>query len=165
VDDLQGRSKYPDPPLWHAAQVTPTTLRFTRIEDVMCLVHDDRNPAVEDWRLYVEALTAGVVDQGVARLLVVSRGGGPNAAQRKALVDSLGSHATKFATAVCSSSPIARGITTALGWLTPARITGFAYDDRRRALDFLAVPAARQAGVLIAVEASISSLAAARAAA
>jgi len=143
-----------------------TTLRFLRVDDVMCLIHDERDPAPEDWRVYVAALATALAEHGVRKLLVVSAGGGPNAAQRKLLVDAivpaLGGDIRALKTAVCTSSPLARGITVALGWLSSASLTGFGYDERRQALDFLAVAVSRQRVVLLAVAGEIDALAAQR---
>jgi len=57
---------------------------------------------------------------------------------------------------------MARGITVALGWLSAASLTGFAFDERRGALDFLAVPVGQQPRVLLAVAAELEALAISR---
>jgi hypothetical protein len=143
------------------------TLRFTRIDDLTCLVHDERNPAADDWKAYVQAFAEVLRVHGVRKLLVVSRGGGPNAAQRKHLVSdivpAMGGDAKALKTAVCTSSPVARGITVALGWLSSTNLTGFGYDDVHRALDYLEVPVARHPPVLREVANQITALARSRA--
>jgi hypothetical protein len=145
---------------------TTSTLRFTRLEGLMCLIHDDRQPSMEDWKVYVQALVEAVSEHAVRRLLVVSRGGGPNAAQRKLLVrdivPALGGEAWALRTAVCTSSPLARGITVALGWISTGNLTGFGYDERRRALEFLEIPIDRHAAVLAEIKAQIGRLEGAR---
>jgi len=142
------------------------TLRCFRVDALMCLVHDEREPTSDEWGFYVRELVRAVTEHDVRKLLVVSQGGGPNAAQRKQLVTSLRPplnwDVRALKTAVCTSSPLARGITVALGWLSTTNITGFGYEDRRRALDFLGLPVSLHAPVLIAVDAQVGALAKAR---
>src|SRR5512147_1959684 len=114
----------------------PSAMRYARVGVTMLSVHDHRDPSDADWTEYVEAYEAAARDHGVRGLLAVSRGGGPNARQRKHVVDRLGRYGY-IKTAVCSSSAIARGITTAIGWLTPAQLKGFGYAERDAALAWL----------------------------
>ena len=83
----------------------------------MVLVLDRRDPTPEDWSTWIEAYSTAGVEHGVRGLLVVSKGGGPNARQRKELIAGvvarLGAAAEEYTTAVCGNSPIVRGITAA----------------------------------------------------
>lgn len=68
------------------------------------------------------------------RFLVESRGGGPDAKQRKTLAETLRNADTRVA--VMTDSIVARGILTALAWLgLPQR--GFALHDLRAASEYL----------------------------
>lgn len=77
-------------------------------------------------------------------MFVVSRGGGPNAVQRREIISALFAKlgaAAQMTTAVCSDSPLARGITKAIGWMTSEQdLRSFGYQERQRALTFLKVP-------------------------
>jgi hypothetical protein len=115
------------------------------VDTTIILVLDRRNPSPREWSTWVEAYCGAVLEHGVRRLLVVSRGGGPNARQRKELiagvVTAVGAAAEDISTAVCGSSPIVRAITAAFGWLSGApRMKSFGSEARREALAFLKVP-------------------------
>jgi hypothetical protein len=69
-----------------------------------------------------------------SRFLVETRGGGPDAKQRKVLAEAMKGEDTRVA--VMTDSLLARGILTALAWLgLPQR--GFAMDDLRAAGPYL----------------------------
>ena len=133
-------------------------LRYTRVGTTMVLVHDERDPTDEDWAEYVEVYREGAFEHGVSKLLVISAGGGPNARQRRAVLTALAGKEGTIRTAICSSSAMARGITTAIGWMTPAQLRSFGYEDRHAALDYLEVPAAKHADILQKVRALIDDL-------
>src|SRR5262249_27181347 len=80
--------------------------------DLFVVVHRAKPPTDEEWTDYLESWRP--LDMGNMRTLVFTDGGGPNPAQRKAATEALGGKSSL--TAVVSSSPLIRGIVTALGW-------------------------------------------------
>lgn len=107
----------------------------------MVLVHGLEPPDDAAWDAYVESLAT--TDK--RRVLVVSDGPGPNAAQRQRMVERLGDHETP--TAVVSGSLTVRGIVTALSWFG-ANIRGFSSSELDGALDYLQVPESERPAVL-----------------
>ena len=73
----------------------------------------------------------------VRALLVVTDGGGPNAAQRKVIVEAYGP--APVPVAICSSSRAARAIVTAISWFYPQPMRSFERSDIPRALQFLGI--------------------------
>ncbi len=84
------------------------------------LVHSAVTPGTQEWAGYVERL-ASYNPTGPRTLLVVTAGGAPNAAQRRALFK-LGYD--EFVVAVITGSMFHRGIITAIGW-GGAKIRGY----------------------------------------
>jgi hypothetical protein len=122
-----------------------TTLRFGRIETTMLLVCGEQNPSDEDWSEWIDAYTNAAVEDGVRNLLVLSRGGGPNARQRKQLiatmVNGVNDEVDRFRTAVCGDAAAVRVITSAIGWLSGApHMKSFGYEEREKALRYLGTP-------------------------
>ncbi|HET8935016.1 MAG TPA: hypothetical protein VFN67_16320 [Polyangiales bacterium] len=105
---------------------------MARSERVFTLVYGVNAPTAEEWarclRLFRER--AGCE----SRFLVETRGGGPDAKQRKVLAEVMRDQDTRVA--VMTDSIVARGILTALAWLgLPQR--GFALNDLRAASEYL----------------------------
>lgn len=139
--------------------MTTTTLLFERVGLLALLVHDERDPSAADWSQWVQFYATATREHNVRDLLVLSRGGGPNSRQRtevvNALVGCLGPGAMRLRTAVCTDSRLARGITTAIGWLYPMRhLRSFGHDQEQRnlALDFLQVAPGLRPAVLSTAE-------------
>lgn len=137
------------------------TLRFAKVHDTAVLAHGDTTPSDSDWTAWVQAYS-GYLREGVRELLVVTSGGGPNAAQRKQLTHAINAFdrevAPKLRTAICSSSSLARGIMTAIVWLTRAPLRGFDFNARTEALDYLQTPQPDRADVLAAAEREYQAL-------
>lgn len=99
-------------------------------------VHSEHAPSDADWELLLEmAREHGADGKGC---LVVSAGGAPNAAQRRALASL--PHVAKVPTAVVTPSVFARGAVTALGWLGNS-IRAFAPDALDAAMGYAGVAA------------------------
>jgi hypothetical protein len=76
-------------------------------------------------------------------LLVHSGRGGPNAKQRAQIIAAY--QGSGVGTAVCASSALARGITTAIGWLYGTNLMrSFPSEQLRQAMDHLNIPSSRQ---------------------
>ena len=120
----------------------------------MVLVCGSSNPSDEDWTTWTRAYSRAAAEHGVRSLFVVSRGGGPTARQRKEVITMLmEAHMNpvleEFRTAVCSSSPMARAITSAIGWLAGAPgMRSFGNEQRDEALEYLGVPPEERSEIL-----------------
>jgi hypothetical protein len=114
---------------------------FRILGDVHIVVAGSEPPTNQDWDRYLEAVRAEekkLADFRNMRTLVFSDGGGPNAAQRKAVSEFLKGRTTPVA--IITGSTIMRGIVTALAWFNP-ETKAFAPDDVGSALAFLKIPA------------------------
>ncbi|MEZ4307331.1 MAG: hypothetical protein R3F14_04710 [Polyangiaceae bacterium] len=93
---------------------------FKILGNLHILVAGPNPPTDAEWHTYVEAVKAEEhrgLDLTEMRTLVITDGGGPNAAQRKMVNDVLRGRTTRVATV--SGSPFFRGIVTALTWFNP----------------------------------------------
>jgi hypothetical protein len=132
---------------------------FAFVSDVLVAVHGDQPPSSSEWRRYLAAC-ANASDKVRANVVVTS-GGGPNAAQRAELSNL--PNLMTFPTAVVSSSIVVRGIVTAISWLGK-RIKAFSPADIDSACRYLALTAETKPKVLLAVRAMQTELGHARAA-
>src|SRR4051812_35792692 len=107
-------------------------MAISRSDRVYALVYGAGAPTDEEW-LHCLALCRERAG-GDSRFLVETRGGGPDAKQRKVLADALKGEDARVA--VMTDALLARGILTALAWLgLPQR--GFALHDLRAAGAYL----------------------------
>jgi len=121
-------------------------MTFVKEGDLLILVHNKTNPTPEAWAAYCQAIKTYLASGDAVRvLLVVSEAGGPNAKQRREVIEAFGS--TQPLTAVCSNSALARGITTAIAWLFPKLMMSYRYEDVVAALDGLGVPRDKHVGI------------------
>lgn len=110
------------------------TFLFERHERWVLLVHGSDPPGDAEWQEYVEALRDLERRKGVG-VVVLTDGVGPNALQRKMITE------FSMRSAVVTSSRVARGMVTALGWIGVA-IKAFAPEQFVDALAALDVPEA-----------------------
>jgi len=137
--------------------MTTATLRYELVGTTMVLAHTQRDPSAREWSAWLQELAAAIRAHGVRAAFVVTRGGGPNGVQRaeaiRVLTEALGDAVAEMKVAVCSDSPIARGITTALLWTSRhSGLKMFAYDERPEALAFLGVPEEQRFDILSLAE-------------
>lgn len=104
--------------------------------ELFVVVHPDRPPTDDDWTAYIRSWHP--LDMGRMRTLVFTDGGGPNAAQRKLANQALRGRSSL--TAVVSSSPMVRGIVTALSWFNP-KIKAFSPEEALEAFYYLGMRA------------------------
>jgi hypothetical protein len=122
------------------------TMLFERVEDVLVLVHGLEEPTDSEWDPYVRFAEAGQRSaKPLIGLLVSTLGGAPNAGQRKAIVAV--SHIRPIPTCVCTDSMIARGVVTAIRWLTDAPMYGLRLDEVGEALQIMKVPPHQHANI------------------
>lgn len=119
-------------------------VRFDRLsDDLVLLVVGKRCPTDPEWQAWLDFSDIG--EQRNPRVIVYSEGGGPDAAQRRALAKAMRKY-PRVKVAVLIDSVIGRGIVTALGWLY-GNHAAFATGEVDRALVYLRLPAA--AAVLV----------------
>jgi DNA-binding LacI/PurR family transcriptional regulator len=110
----------------------------------LVVVHGKTHPSDKDWELYLDALrrNADVIDSQ----LVVTEGGSPNSAQRKASLELAAGHeAPAPPTAVVTSSVLARGAVKALSWIMKDRIRAFSRAEFDEACVFIGASAKKAA--------------------
>ena len=110
----------------------PKTLAFRTVDNKgsVFVVVGPTTPAESEWNLLVEAHRR----ERHQRTLVVTAGGGPTAAQRKAILDVSGGKG--LPAAILTDSVMVRGIVTALSWFVP-RVRAYPPDDLQGALAHL----------------------------
>jgi hypothetical protein len=132
---------------------TLDTLAFARSDTTRLLILGPRDPTPSDWAAWVQAYTRSAVEHDVRSLLVVSEGGGPNANQRRELMEDLARGlgpdvGDSFKTAICTDAPSARFITAALGWLYAMQgMKVLGYRQRRDGLLYLGVEESRHPAI------------------
>jgi hypothetical protein len=132
------------------------TMQVDRVGGLLIVAHGRANPSDEEWNEHMAVTeTARYKFRAV---LVTSLGGGPNAGQRKTLLDLAGGQT--YLTCICTDSIVARGVITAFNWLSPAPMHALPYDQIERALEVLEVPVGERAEVKQAVARLHAALAA-----
>ena len=110
----------------------PTVL-YRNVGSLVILVHGEEPPSQAEWTTYIGVLVP-LVRRG-ARVLVITDGVGPTAAQRELMNRYLEG---PVRTAVVTAASFARGIVTVLSWFNPG-IRAFAPAQLSDALDYLQV--------------------------
>jgi hypothetical protein len=117
----------------------PRTLAFRTIENGTAIVAVGPNtPDDADWAQLVEAMKK----DRHQRTLVVTAGGGPSAAQRKAILDASGGKG--LPAAILTDSVVVRGIATAISWFVPD-VRAYPPGDLQSALDHLKITTPQRA--------------------
>lgn len=133
------------------------------IGDVLIAVHTSSPPNEEEWQAYLKLVHhAGSTkggDMSRIRSLVVTDGGGPNAAQRKELTEVLQKlRGWKDSPgAVVSASPVVRGIVTVLNWFNMS-IKTFSPDRMEDAFQWLHISEDEAPRIMLEIRAMRSSL-------
>jgi hypothetical protein len=111
------------------------TLRYERSGQTLVIVHTSEAPSDEDWDSWLERM--GQFDY--ENILIVSRGGGPTARQRRKTNKFwLGKKVPKFA--LVTNSRFVIGIVRAFNWFLDDQLRPFHPDDYGQALDYIEVP-------------------------
>lgn len=115
-----------------------------RVGNIIIAVHNKEAPDNETWNSFIEiTLATGRAngnDLSNVRQLVVTEGGGPNAAQRKAVdIASNSMNGKKVSVAVVTGSPVVRGIVTVFNWFN-LHLRVFTPDEMDKALQYLRIP-------------------------
>lgn len=125
------------------------TMMFRHVAGIAVVVHTADEPSETDWRAYYDFCMD--LPKGCDRYLVRSKGGGPNAKQRKETNDILKARGTPNSTvAVVTDDVIGRGIVTALSWFNP-KIRAFAPPELNLALKYLGLTPVESAQVTMEI--------------
>jgi hypothetical protein len=99
------------------------------------LVHHSAEPPTnEEWNGLMVLTEQAMRAHGSLKVLVLTDGGHPSAAQRAALIKAYGTGTIH--TAILTPSMVVRTVTTALQWWNP-EIVAFSPDDLPKAIEFL----------------------------
>jgi hypothetical protein len=105
------------------------TMWFDRVGELHILVHGTATPAAGEWLEHVARYRSDLAANNPPKaFLVVSAGGGPNSMQRKQVI-AVAPEKDDMPVVICSSSAMARGITTALRWISKVPYYSFEYDE------------------------------------
>lgn len=125
------------------------TMAFTLYQSLLVAVHTKDNPTEEEWDAYVEF---GRKHMGnYTSSLVVSEGGGPNAAQRGMMNDLLEANHFTGKVSVVTLNRLVRGIVTAISWFNP-NIKAFTTVQLPTAIEYLEVPKAQHDGLMAEIK-------------
>ena len=104
----------------------------------LVVVHGATHPSDADWEIYLEALRRN--KDVIEAQLIVTDGGSPNSAQRRASLD-VAAGGPVPPTAVVTSSVLARGVVAALSWFMKDRILAFRPNEFDDACAFIGATA------------------------
>jgi hypothetical protein len=109
-----------------AAEGSMKSLAFARgsraDRPYLVLIHTAAEPDAVEWQMYITAVRGLLSKQpGLVRTFVATDGGGPNAAQRKALADVIHLGPGDLLTHVFTTSTLIRSVVTAFRWLAGSR--------------------------------------------
>ena len=105
----------------------------------MVTVHTDAPPSEAEWDAYLHDITLALQRGRVSGIVVFTRGGGPTSTQRIRYARVLERLNVVVPCAVVTDSAVARGIVTAIAWLTGKHIAAFPSAEIRYALGFAGV--------------------------
>jgi hypothetical protein len=108
------------------------TLRFAKMDDLLLIVHAPVDPDPREWRVMIEESRARAF--GCRRVLVFGSNARLTASQRSELADFVKRQDVKVAVLV--DSAMARGMVTALGWVT-GKYRAFPSGDIEAAVAYL----------------------------
>jgi hypothetical protein len=128
--------------------------------EAFVVVHDDAPPSDSDWRAWLREYSASIAAGKTRVLVVFSSGGAPTTAQRKDLLALLHQTESPPTTVMITSSAVARGVITAVGWFIREehRAHAFRPDEEESAYTFLKLDAATRANVRATRERLLATL-------
>jgi hypothetical protein len=114
----------------------PRNVAWREVQGIRVAHHNKDEPTHLDWSDVLAWTRERCARPGVAKFLIVSDGGGPNAKQRNEFAKAVEGRTTR--TAIITGSAIARSILTAMQWFSPS-IRGFAPGDIDAAFAYLEI--------------------------
>jgi hypothetical protein len=119
-----------------------STLQFDKCGETLVIVHAAVAPTDEEW----DAWIARMAHQDYKRVLILSRGGGPNARQRRKTNKFwAGRDVPRFA--LVTTSRFVIGIIKAFNWFLDDQLKPFHPDRMDEALDYIEVPEPERAAL------------------
>lgn len=134
------------------------TLAFGKVGNCLIYVGGSRDPSDADWDTYIRFLRATSTPDRPQRSLVISDSV-PNASQRAKLNEVVATAKAGVKVAVVTTSPLGRGVTTALNWFSKDSYRAFAPANLDAAMQYLEVPQSQQAELLRTVQALTKTVA------
>lgn len=123
------------------------TLQFDKSGQTLLIVHTSEAPSDDDWDAWLERM--GRLDY--KNILIISRGGGPTASQRRKTNKFwLGKKVPRFA--LVTTSRFVIGIVKAFNWFLDDQLKPFHPDDMERAFDYIEVPEAERDSLRMTAE-------------
>jgi hypothetical protein len=113
---------------------TRITVAVEVVGPTLVVVHGVAHPDDKDWEIYLGALRANM--DAIGAQLIVTDGGSPNSAQRRASIEVAAGRPLPV-TAVVTSSVLVRGVVSALGWIMKEKIRAFAPGELDDACAFI----------------------------
>jgi hypothetical protein len=119
-----------------------TNIAVEMVGHTLVVVHGAAHPSDADWEIYLEALRRNMAT--IEAQLIVTDGGSPNSAQRRASLE-MGAGYPVPPTAVVTPSVLARGAVAALSWFMKDRIRAFGRNELDEACAFIGATAEKEA--------------------
>lgn len=114
----------------------PRNVAWREVQSIRVAHHNKDEPTHLDWSDVLAWTRDRCARPGIAKFLIVTDGGGPNAKQRNEFAKAVEGRKTR--TAIITGSAVARSILTAMQWFTPT-IRGFAPGDIYAAFAYLEI--------------------------
>jgi len=116
-------------------------MQLSLVGDYAVIVHTEARPTDDAWNGWLDTYRMRMTE--LRGVLIYSLGGGPDAEQRRRLLDLLERSEQVPPTAIVTPSRLMRVLVTALNWFLSPKAQGaiFAPTELERALDHLRVPA------------------------
>jgi hypothetical protein len=114
-----------------------TKIAFDQLDSVYVLVMGPAAPPDSEWAQWVEFVTVNSTPGMQPRIVVMTEGGAPTAAQRAALSGVTEQYKAEVKVAVLTESMIARGALTALSWFAADVYRPFSPNDSDKAFHYL----------------------------
>lgn len=110
------------------------TLQFrhseSRGQSYFVLIHSREQPDQAEWKAYMQALDQLLqAERRLLHVFVATDGGGPNAAQRKALSHLIADSPGDALTHVFTTERLVRGVVTAFRWITRAQAIAYTPEE------------------------------------
>jgi hypothetical protein len=119
-----------------------------RVGQMLISLENKETPTDEEWDDFLKVLREGRDDFATLKLLVITEGGGPTAAQRKRLEQALGGRTLRVA--VVTDSIKVRFIVSSIALLNRF-ISTFSKAELPRAYEYLGLAAGEQRAAMLAV--------------
>ena len=118
-------------------------MAFGKVAACFVLVHTKQPPSDAEFEAYIQFLEQHAGDGGDLRVLVITEGGAPTAAQRMQMNEAQNAamldRSISFRVSTVTDSVFVRGVVTALSWFHPV-YRAFSPAEMKQALAYLDIP-------------------------